>query len=50
MKPRLLAALLAYGVLAALAGVTLEGKFRLAVWILLAALLIRTLLAARQNP
>ena len=50
MKPRLLVALVAYGVLAALAAVTLEGKFRLAVWIFLAGLLVRTLLVTRQNP
>ncbi len=38
-----------YGVLAILAGVTLDGKIRLAVWIFLAGLALRTLIALKAR-
>lgn len=44
---RLLAALAAYAVLAALAGWTLDGPFRWAVWIFLAGLAVKTWAAWR---
>ena len=49
MKPRLLAAMLAYAVLALLAGLTLQGLFRTAVWIFLAGLALKTAIAARMH-
>jgi hypothetical protein len=47
MKPRLLAALCTYAVLALLAGLTLTGYFRLTVWIVLAAFAVKTWIADR---
>jgi hypothetical protein len=38
-----------YAVLAILAGVTLEGKMRLAVWVFLAGLAVRTLIALKAS-
>jgi hypothetical protein len=38
-----------YAVLAILAGVTLDGKMRLAVWIFLAGLAVRTLIALKAQ-
>jgi hypothetical protein len=43
-------ALAAYGVLALLAAVTLDGNFRLVVWILLAGLALKTYIATLQQP
>ncbi len=43
-------ALAAYGVLALLAAVTLDGNFRLVVWILLAGLALKTYIATFQQP
>jgi len=42
---KLRTALLAYAVLAALAGVSLDGLWRAAVWVLLAGLAVKTWLA-----
>lgn len=39
-----------YGVLAVIAAVQLDGAFRLAVWIFLAALAFRTWIAAYKRP
>jgi hypothetical protein len=49
MRPKLLVAFGAYAVLAILAGVTLDGKMRLAVWILLAGLALKTYIAHRAH-
>jgi len=46
MKPRFLAAMLSYGALAVLAAATLSGLFRIAVWIFLAGLALKTWIAA----
>jgi len=46
MKPRLLAAMLAFGFLALLAALTLDGLFRIAVWVFLAGLAVKTWIAA----
>ena len=46
MKKRLPWAVAAYAVLLLLATFTLEGKFRLAVWALLAGLAVKTWIAA----
>jgi len=46
MKPRYLAAMLSYGALAVLAAATLSGLFRIAVWIFLAGLALKTWIAA----
>jgi hypothetical protein len=46
---RLYFALGAYGVLAALAAITLEGKMRLAVWIFLAGLALRTIISYKAQ-
>lgn len=48
MRTRFYRALAAYIALAVLAGVTLDGKFRLAVWILLAGLAVKTCIAFKQ--
>ena len=42
-------AMSAYAVLATLAGVTLDGKMRLAVWIFIAGLAVRTLIAYKAH-
>jgi hypothetical protein len=46
-KSRLLAAMFTYAVLAGMAGLTLEGLFRIAVLIFLGGLAIKTLIAAK---
>jgi hypothetical protein len=45
MKPRLVAAMSCYAVLALLAAFTLSGVFRLAVWVFLAGLAVKTWIA-----
>ena len=47
MKSRLFVAMLSYVMLAALAGFTLEGLFRIAVLIFLGGLAVKTLIAAK---
>jgi hypothetical protein len=49
MKNRYAAAMGAYAALAALAGFTLDGIFRLAVWIFLAGLAVKTWIARRAG-
>ncbi len=49
MRPKLLYAFGAYMVLAILAGVTLDGKMRLAVWIFLGGLALKTYIAHRAH-
>ncbi|HEX3747280.1 MAG TPA: hypothetical protein VHW09_25260 [Bryobacteraceae bacterium] len=44
MQHRFLRAMAAYGVLALMAAFTLDGKFRLGVWIFLAGLALKTLI------
>jgi hypothetical protein len=46
---RLAAAMAAYAVLALLATFTLDGKLRLAVWILLGGLAVKTLIAYKAH-
>jgi hypothetical protein len=48
--PSFLAAMICYAAIALLAGFTLDGKFRLVVWIFLAGLAIRTYLASLREP
>jgi len=48
--PSLLAAVICYAVIALLAAFTLDGNFRLVVWIFLAGLLVRTYLATLRKP
>ena len=48
MMPRLVTAMLTFGALALLAAVTLDGLFRLAVWIFLAGLAVKTWIASRM--
>ena len=50
MKRKLILPLLAYAVLGALAAVTLEGKLRIAIWILLGALAVKTWIASVSAP
>ena len=49
MKGRFIAAMACYGVLALLAAFTLDGVFRIAVWILLAGLAVKTWIAQVQR-
>ena len=49
LDQRLYAAMAAYAVLAVLAGLTLDGKIRLAVWVFLAGLALRTLIAYKAH-
>ncbi|MCL5744155.1 MAG: hypothetical protein M1541_09560 [Acidobacteria bacterium] len=49
MKPRLLTALLSLAVLALLAAATLEGTFRIAVWIFLGGLAVKTWIATLKE-
>jgi hypothetical protein len=49
MRRKLFTAFGAYAVLAILAGTTLDGKMRLAVWILLAGLALKTYIAYRAH-
>jgi hypothetical protein len=46
MRTRLLLALLAYAVIGILASVTLTGKIRVALWLLLIALAVKTWIAS----
>jgi hypothetical protein len=46
MRTKLILALLAYAVIGALAAVTLTGKFRAAIWLLLFALAVKTWIAS----
>jgi hypothetical protein len=48
--PSLLAAMVSYAVIALLAAFTLDGNFRLVVWIFLAGLAVRTYLATLRKP
>jgi hypothetical protein len=47
-RSRLWAALAAYAAIAVLAAFTLQGKFRIAVWIFMAGLAVKTWLASLQ--
>lgn len=49
LDKRFYAAMAAYAVIAILAAVTLEGKMRLAVWIFIAGLALRTLIAYKAH-
>ncbi len=49
MQKRFYRAMAAYGALAVMAAVTLDGKFRLAVWIFLAGLAVKTLIAYKTS-
>jgi hypothetical protein len=48
--PSLLAAMVSYAAIALLAAFTLDGNFRLVVWIFLAGLALRTYLATLRKP
>lgn len=48
--PKFRVAMTCYGVLALLAWSTLDGNFRLVVWILLGGLAVKTYLAKLQKP
>ena len=50
MNIKFLSAMAVYAVLALLAGVTLTGAMRIAVWIFLAGLAVKTWLATLQRP
>jgi hypothetical protein len=49
MQKRFYGAMAAYGVLALMATFTLDGKFRLGVWILLAGLALKTCIAYKAS-
>ena len=49
MDKRFLGAMAAYAVLAVMAALTLDGKLRLGVWIVLAALAVKTLIAQKAK-
>jgi len=49
MKSRMIMAMASYAVLALLALATLQGKFRWAVWILLAGLAVKTWIAEKAR-
>jgi diacylglycerol kinase len=49
MKARFIAAMTCYAVLALLCAVTLEGAFRIGVWILLGGLAVKTWIAQAQR-
>ena len=49
MNARFVTALACYGVLALLAAFTLDGVFRIAVWILLAGLAVKTWIAQARG-
>ncbi len=49
MKVRLLGAMAAYGILAILAAFTMDGLMRIAVWIFLGGLALKTLIAHRAG-
>ncbi len=46
---KFIAAMCSYGILALLAGFILEGKFRLAVWIFLGGIALKTLLVVLKR-
>ena len=46
---KFIAAMCTYGILAVLAGFTLEGRFRLAVWVFLGGIAIKTLLVVLKR-
>ena len=46
---RFIAAMCSYGILALLAGFTLEGRIRLAVWILLGGIAMKTVLVVLKR-
>ncbi len=46
MNPRLVTAMFAFGFLALLAALTLDGVFRIAVWVFLAGLGVKTWIAS----
>ena len=48
-RPRLYRAFFVYGLIALLAGFTLDGKFRIVVWIFVSGLAIKTWLAWMQQ-
>jgi hypothetical protein len=50
IRRRLYRAMACYAAIALLAGLTLDGKFRLVVWIFLGGLAIKTYLATLQKP
>jgi hypothetical protein len=49
LDKRFYAAMAAYAILAILAAVTLEGKMRLAVWIFVGGLALRTIIAYKAH-
>lgn len=49
MKTRLIAAISAYAILSLMAGFTLDGVFRIAVWILMAGLALKTVIAYKAG-
>lgn len=49
LDKRFYAAMASYAVIAILAAVTLEGKMRLAVWIFIAGLALRTIIAYKAR-
>ena len=49
MKTRFITAMACYGVLALLSAFTLEGAFRIGVWILLGGLAVKTWVAQSQR-
>jgi hypothetical protein len=49
MQKKLLTAFGAYAVIALLAGLTLDGKLRLAVWILMGGLALKTYIAYKAH-
>ncbi len=49
MQTRFYRAMAAYAALAIMAAVTLDGKFRLGVWIFLAGLAVKTLIAYKTS-
>jgi hypothetical protein len=49
MLKRFYLAMAAYGVIALMAGLTLDGKFRLGVWILLAGFALKTCIAYKAS-
>jgi hypothetical protein len=49
MDLKFVAAMASYAILALLAGFTLEGRFRLAVWILLGGIALKTILVVLKR-
>jgi hypothetical protein len=49
MQKRFYSAMAAYGVLALMAEFTLDGKFRIGVWIFLAGLVVKTCIAYKTS-